>query len=73
MVISTWATKALEDGKISAAEGLELIGELALILGVPLELDVSREAAETIKEIIPASQPEEQKPFLSSPDFVSPD
>jgi len=72
MVVATWATKALEDGKITAAEGLELIAELALIIGVPLELDVSEEVTETIKDIAGESEIKEHAAFLSKPDYISP-
>jgi hypothetical protein len=40
-VISAWASKALADGKVTAAEGFELIVALAGILGVQLDFDVS--------------------------------
>ncbi|MBA7610713.1 hypothetical protein ES703_17925 [subsurface metagenome] len=40
-IISAWAAKALEDGKITAAEGLELVVALAGVLGVQLDFDVS--------------------------------
>lgn len=40
-VISSWASKALEDGKVTAAEGLELVVALAGILGVQPEFSVS--------------------------------
>ncbi|MBA7556516.1 hypothetical protein ES705_49228 [subsurface metagenome] len=40
-IISAWASKALEDGKITAAEGFELVVSLARVLGVTLEFDVS--------------------------------
>lgn len=40
-IISAWAAKALEDGKITAAEGFELVTALANVLGVTLEFDVS--------------------------------
>jgi len=40
-IISAWAVKALEDGKITAAEGLELVVSLASILGVRPEFNVS--------------------------------
>jgi hypothetical protein len=41
--ISSWAVKALEDGKVTAEEGLELVETLAGIIGVPLELNVPDE------------------------------
>ncbi|MBA7494466.1 hypothetical protein ES702_05042 [subsurface metagenome] len=40
-VISKWAVKALEDGKVTAAEGLELVDSLAGLLGVRPEFNVS--------------------------------
>ena len=40
-IISAWASKALEDGKISAQECYELVNALAEVLGVTLEFDVS--------------------------------
>jgi len=40
-IISAWASKALEDGKVTAAEGLELVVALAGVLGVEPEFSVS--------------------------------
>jgi len=40
-IISAWASKALQDGKISAQECYELVNALAEVLGVTLEFDVS--------------------------------
>ena len=40
-IISAWAVKALDDGKVTAAEGLELVVSLAGILGVRAEFDMS--------------------------------
>lgn len=40
-IISAWAVKALEDGKVTAAEGLELVVSLAGILGVQPEFDIA--------------------------------
>ena len=40
-IISAWASKALEDGKITAAEGFELVVSLSGVLGVTPEFDVS--------------------------------
>jgi hypothetical protein len=40
-IVSAWATKALEDGKITAVEGLELVISLAGILGVKPEFVIS--------------------------------
>lgn len=40
-IISAWAVKALDDGKVTAAEGLELVVALAGILGVQPEFSVS--------------------------------
>ncbi|GAH34754.1 unnamed protein product, partial [marine sediment metagenome] len=49
MVISTWAKKALEDGKITADEGFDLLKQLAGLLGVPLILDVPPKVDEAIE------------------------
>lgn len=40
-VVSTWSEKALADGKVTAAEGFELVTSLAEALGVRMEFDVS--------------------------------
>ena len=73
MVIATWATKALEDGKISALEGLDLIAELAKIIGVPLEFDVPQVLTGATEKVDDQALTEEGKTFLSKPDFVEPD
>ena len=57
-IISAWASKALEDGKVTAQEAFELVVSLANVLGVPLQFDVSeflalsspKDEAENIKE-----------------------
>jgi len=72
-VIGMWASKALEDGKITATEGLELIGELAMIIGVPLEFDVPEKLTEPVKKIDDQALTEEGKTFLSKPDFEQPE
>lgn len=38
--ISKWSEKALADGKVTLQEGIELLGELGTILGLPLELEI---------------------------------
>ena len=71
-IIGMWATKALEDGKITAAEGLELIAQLAEIIGVPLELTVPPEVTKTIEDIAGESEFNKLTTDLSKPDFESP-
>lgn len=39
-VISKWSEKALEDGKVTLPEGIELLGQLGTLLGLPLELEL---------------------------------
>ena len=39
-LISSWMAKALEDGKITLREALELIGLLAPALGLPLDFEI---------------------------------
>lgn len=70
--ISSWAVKALEDGKVTADEGLELVEKLAGIIGVPLELAVPKEVTASIKEITGEPDNKENAAFLSKPDFYSP-
>lgn len=72
MVIATWANKALEDGKITAIEGLELVGKLAGLLGVPLELDVPDNITDTVKEITVDTEIKDEATFLSKPAFKEP-
>ena len=50
-VVSTWANKAFEDGKISVQEGIELVVELAKVLGIPLEWDVPEAVLEATSDI----------------------
>jgi len=58
-LISSWMAKALEDGKITLREALELIGLLAPALGLPLDFEIGvvlddavprKEAAITLDE-----------------------
>ena len=72
MVVATWATKALEDGKITAEEGLELVAELAAIIGVPLELSVPNKVKEVIDNITEAPLVGDASNLLSKPDFKTP-
>jgi len=39
-LISSWASKALQDGKVTALEGFELLVSLAMLLGVPLDFEI---------------------------------
>jgi len=50
-VVSTWANKAFADGKISVQEGIELVAELADVLGIPLEWDVPEGVLEATQDI----------------------
>lgn len=50
-VVSMWAKKAFADGKISVQEGIELVAELADVLGIPLEWDVPEGVLEATAEI----------------------
>ncbi len=40
-VVSGWSVKALEDGRVTMKEGIELVQEICKILGVPTEIDLS--------------------------------
>lgn len=49
-LISSWMKKALEDGKITLREALDLIALLAESLSLPLDFDVSGVMGEPEKE-----------------------
>jgi hypothetical protein len=54
-VVSKWAEKALEDGKITITEVVGLAEDLAQILGVPLHIDMpqpEKESTENSDEVI---------------------
>lgn len=40
-IVAAWAEKAMEDGKITVREALELVEEIATLIGVPLDFDLS--------------------------------
>ena len=42
-VISAWSGKALEDGKVTVAEAIELAAAICLVIGVPTEFDFPKE------------------------------
>ena len=50
-VVSAWANKALEDGKISVQEGIGLVVDMAPVLGIPLEWDVPEAVLEATEDI----------------------
>ena len=41
-IISEWSMKALEDGKVTASEATELATKVCNVLGIPLELDLTK-------------------------------
>jgi len=59
-VVSTWATQALADGKVTLAEAVDLVTQLCAILGVTPELE------------IPGSEPTEEE-VISKASTVTPD
>jgi len=46
-VVAKWSEKALKDNKITLTEALELVREIAPILGVPLSIDLPESKAAT--------------------------
>jgi len=58
-IVSAWATKALEDGKITITEAAELGAQLGKLLGIPT--DVSIPIAEAV-ELPPAANPGDEPP-----------
>ena len=72
MVISAWAKKALEDGKITADEGFDLLKQLAGLLGVPLILDIPPKVDEAIETASTALDVAAGIPVNKSPDYKDP-
>ncbi|MBA7495946.1 hypothetical protein ES702_06542 [subsurface metagenome] len=72
-IISRWAEKALEDGKVTAQEGLELVMGLASLLGVRIEFDIKDYMPEAvnIKEIEEVK--DDAAGDLSKPDYLEPE
>ena len=64
--ISAWADKALQDGKVTALEGLGLIVSLAAILGVNPEFDIA-DYMPTAVDIIPVGDDLQDGTFEADP------
>lgn len=47
--VSRWADKALEDGKITISETVDLAEDVSSILGIPLEIDIAPPKKEPIQ------------------------
>ena len=71
-IISSWAVKALEDGKVTAQEGLELVVTLSSLLGVRTEFDVSDYIPKVIEVEMLEEETGEEADFLSKPDYIEP-
>jgi len=50
-IVSTWASRALQDGKISLVEAADLASQLGVALGIPTELGIPEPAAEVVLEM----------------------
>jgi len=57
-IVSTWAAKALENGKITLLEGADLAGRLGAALGIPTDLTIP----EPTPEVVIGSPETEEKP-----------
>lgn len=68
-IISSWAVKALEDGKVTAQEGLELVIALSGLLGVRTEFDINDYMPKVIEVEMVKEKTDEAADFLSQPDF----
>lgn len=40
-IVSAWLEKAMQDGRITILEAVELVTQLALLIGVPTDIDTS--------------------------------
>ena len=58
-IVSAWAAKALEDGKITIIEAAELGAQLGKLLGIPTDMNIP--TAEAV-EIPPATDTGEEIP-----------
>ena len=67
------AKKALEDGKITAEEGFDLLKQLAGLLGVPLILDVPPKVEEVVETASLALESAAGISDIKTPDFKEPD
>jgi len=54
-IVSTWAAKALEDGKISLVEAAELAALLGAALGIPTELAIPEPQA-LVEKVLPETE-----------------
>jgi len=72
-IIGAWSVKALEDGKITAEEGLELVQSLAMVIGVPLELEVPSEVKEAVENPSDKSDIGKVDKFLEASKQVRPE
>ena len=59
-IVSTWATQALADGKVTLAEAVDLVTQLCAILGVTPELEIpgAQEIVEEVVEETPGGVPD---------------
>jgi len=69
--ISKWSETALADGKVTLQEGVELLGELGTVLGLPLDLEIPGVTVpEKLKEILEAKTTESANPGNSLPEHI---
>jgi len=71
-IISSWAVKALEDGKVTAQEGLELVIALSSLLGVRTEFDIKDYMPEAIDVKPVEVEKGEEADFLLKPAYAEP-
>lgn len=45
-IVSAWATKAFEDGKVTLTEAVSLAIQLAALLGIPTQIDLPEEVTQ---------------------------
>jgi len=55
-IIGAWSEKALEDGKITMAEGVRLLENLAGLLGIKLDLDFTLVSGVQVEEVETGTQ-----------------
>jgi len=70
--VSSWADRALEDGKITLQETVDLAESISKILGIPLEVDFFSAKAETTDPLVTASVESDNDDIVRGPPNIDP-
>jgi len=67
-IIGAWSEKALEDGKITMAEGVRLLENLAGLLEIKLDLDFTPVGGVQVEEVETETQEGGEPPRVVKPE-----